>query len=274
MVADAKRLQEGERALDVAGCRRILGGAAAGDAEASLHGPCVSGSTGRPDRRRPMRAAVLASVVIAVLVVAGCCLRFGPGLYRWLADPSGVHAFVEEHALLSRLALVGINVVQVLLAFLPGEPIELASGYAFGFWEGTAMCLLASGIGSSLAFFAVRRWGWRVMGLFFSREQFERYRWMRDARRLELIMLVVFLIPGTPKDFLTYFAGLTRMGYPSMLAIATVGRIPSIVTSTIAASAMRAGEYGVVAASFAIAIALACAGALACRGLERRGGAR
>ena len=217
---------------------------------------------------------MLASVVIAVLVVRRLLPALRPELYRWLADPSGVHAFVEEHALLSRLALVGINVVQVLLAFLPGEPIELASGYAFGFWEGTAMCLLASGIGSSLAFFAVRRWGWRVMGLFFSREQFERYRWMCDARRLELIMLVVFLIPGTPKDFLTYFAGLTRMGYPSMLAIATVGRIPSIVTSTIAASAFGAGEYGVVAASFAIAIALACAGALVCRGLERRGGAR
>ena len=27
------------------------------------------------------------------------------------------------------------------------------------------------------------------------------------------IMLIVFLIPGTPKDFLTYFAGLTNMRF-------------------------------------------------------------
>ena len=83
-------------------------------------------------------------------------------------------------------------------------------------------------------------------------------------------MLVIFLIPGTPKDFLTYFAGLTRMRFGAVLAIATVGRIPSIVTSTVAASAFGAGDYGIMVVSMVIAVLLVGLGAIAYRSLEAR----
>lgn len=212
---------------------------------------------------------VCAAVIIAALAL-GLCWRYLPDVYAWLSNPDAVHAYVEQHGVLSRIAIVGINTLQIVLAFLPGEPIELASGYAFGFWEGTAVCLVASGLGSSLVYWAVRRWGWKVMGLFFTRDQFERFSWLKDARKLELIMLIIFLIPGTPKDFLTYFAGLTRMRFGAVLAIATVGRIPSIVTSTIAASAFGAGEYGIMIGSMAVAVLLAVLGAVAYKALEGR----
>ena len=87
------------------------------------------------------------------------------------------------------------------------------------------MRLLASGIGSSLAFFAVRRLGWRVMGLFFSREQFERYRWMCDARRSgahHAAGVLIWYVEGLPDRFRRADAH----GLPLDEAIATVGRIP------------------------------------------------
>ena len=67
----------------------------------------------------------------------------------WLADPQAVRSFVTDHSVISRLVMLGINVTQIFLAFLPGEPVELASGYAFGLWEGTALCLVASGLATS-----------------------------------------------------------------------------------------------------------------------------
>lgn len=213
---------------------------------------------------------VVCALVIVAALVLGLCWRYLPDVYAWLSNPDAVHAYVEQHAALSRLAIIGVNTLQIVLAFLPGEPIDLASGYAFGFWEGTAACLVASAVGSSLVYWAVRRWGWKVMGLFFTREQFKRFSWLKDARKLEFIMLVIFLIPGTPKDFLTYFAGLTRMRFGAVLAIATVGRIPSIVTSTVAASAFGAGEYGIMVVSMVIAVLLVGLGAIAYRSLEAR----
>ena len=203
-------------------------------------------------------------------LIAIACWRYLPAACAWLMDAGAVRAFVDEYAVASRFALVGINIAQVLLAFLPGEPIELASGYAFGFWEGTLLCLVASGIATSIIYAAVRRWGWNVVGLFFAHEDFQKYGRLQDTRRLELLMLVVFLIPGTPKDFLTYFAGLTRMRFPAVLAIATLGRIPSIVTSTIAASAFGDGDYTLALAAVVVAAVLLALGALLCRTFEAR----
>lgn len=213
-------------------------------------------------------------MIVAAALAALCAIYAGwrclPGIYAWLMDAEAVRAHVAEHALLSRVALVGINVAQVLLAFLPGEPAELASGYAFGFVEGTVLCLVASAIGTTIIYGAVNRWGRRVVELFFAQDMLERYAWLRDARKLELVMLVAFLIPGTPKDFLTYFAGLTAMRFPAVLLIATLGRLPSIVTSTIAASAFGDGNYLGAAAAMVAAALLLAAGTVAYRVLERR----
>lgn len=215
--------------------------------------------------RRRARLIAFAALAVVAVALAAACVNWLPAVYAWLSDPAAVRAFVAEHAVLARLAIVGINVLQIVLAFLPGEPVELASGYALGFFEGTAACLAASAIGTSIIYLAVRRWGRRVVDLFFDQGYFERFDWLHRTRRLELIMLVVFLIPGTPKDFLTYFAGLTDMRFGTALAIATFGRIPSIVTSTIAASSFASGDYGLLVGALAIAALLIAGGGVAYR---------
>ena len=219
-------------------------------------------------RRRALRRRVLTGLVTAASITALLCWEYLPGLLAWLADARAVRAFVSDHAFVSRLAMLGINIVQVLLAFLPGEPVELASGYAFGFWEGTALCLVASGLATSMIYWATRRWGWKLVGLFFDRSLFDRFSWLKSAKRLELIMLIVFLIPGTPKDFLTYFAGLTNMRFLPVVLIATFGRIPSIVTSTIAASAVGSGNWPLVACTLVASAFLLAVGGLMYRRLR------
>lgn len=221
-------------------------------------------------RRKALRRRVLIGLVAAAAVTALLCWEYLPGLLAWLADARAVRAFVSDHAFVSRLAMLGINIVQVLLAFLPGEPVELASGYAFGFWEGTALCLVASGLATSMIYWATRRWGWKLVGLFFDRSLFDRFSWLKSAKRLELIMLIVFLIPGTPKDFLTYFAGLTNMRFLPVVLIATFGRIPSIVTSTIAASAVGSGNWPLVACTLVASAFLLAVGGLMYRRLRSR----
>lgn len=219
-------------------------------------------------RRKALRRRVLIGLVTAATITALLCWEYLPGLLTWLADARAVRAFVSDHAFVSRLAMLGINIVQVLLAFLPGEPVELASGYAFGFWEGTALCLVASGLATSAIYWATRRWGWKLVGLFFDRSLFDRFSWLKSAKRLELIMLIVFLIPGTPKDFLTYFAGLTNMRFLPVVLIATFGRIPSIVTSTIAASAVGSGNWPLVACTLVASAFLLAVGGLMYRRLR------
>ena len=186
-------------------CRR------AAQREAAPEEP-VSPASEAAVRRRRMRWAVMAAAAGTVSLILPLCWEYLPDVLAWLGDPARVRAFVAEHAIASRLVLFSINFIQVLLAFLPGEPVELASGYAFGFWEGTAMCLVASGAATCVIWWAVRRWGWHLIDLFFDRSLVERFSWLQNSRRMGLVMLCVFLVPGTPKDFLTYFAGLDQHG--------------------------------------------------------------
>ena len=76
-------------------------------------------------------------------------------------------------------------------------------------------------------------------------------KWLQDSARFELLMFLCFLIPGSPKDVMTYVAGLTTCPAWRIAAIATVGRIPSVVSSTmaagLAASGSWAGLYALVA---------------------------
>lgn len=225
-------------------------------------------------RRRRMRWAVMAAAVGTISLILPLCWEYLPDVLAWLGDPAQVRTFVAEHAIASRLVLFLINFVQVLLAFLPGEPVELASGYAFGFWEGTAMCLAASGAATCVIWWAVRRWGWRLIDLFFDRSLVERFSWLHNSRRMGLVMLCVFLVPGTPKDFLTYFAGLTGMGFGPVVLIATFGRIPSIVTSTVAASALGAGEVEMAVAAVAVSVLMLVAGAYLVRVVRKRSASR
>lgn len=88
--------------------------------------------------------------------------------------------------------------------------------------------------------------------------------------RNELVMLVIFLIPGTPKDFLTYFAGLTKMRFAPVVLIATFGRIPSIVTSTAAASAAGSGNWLLVGVVVAVSLLCVALGGLLYRRLRAK----
>lgn len=221
-------------------------------------------------RRKTLRRRVIAGILVAAVGIGVACWEYVPGVLAWLANPSAVRAFVAEHAVVSRLAMLGINMVQIFLAFLPGEPVELASGYAFGFWEGTALCLVASAVATLGIYGATRRWGWRLVGLFFDRSLLDRFAWLNNAKRMELVMLVIFLIPGTPKDFLTYFAGLTNMRFAPVVLIATFGRIPSIVTSTAAASAVGSGNWLVAGVVLAVSALCIAAGGLMYRRLRSK----
>ncbi|RDB64396.1 hypothetical protein C1878_00610 [Gordonibacter sp. 28C] len=246
----------------------------------AAHGPAATGSpsaaSARPgDGHRSLvrkRAAVIVGLVGITAVLAALCVRFGPELLAFVSDAARFRAWVDETGVLGRALFVAANTAQVVFAFLPGEPLELAAGYAFGFWEGTLWCLVASALGTAIVMLLVRAFGMRVVGLFFPPEKITSMRWLRDARRFELLLFLVFLIPGTPKDLLTYVAGLGSSPVWRIVALTTVGRIPSVVSSTLAAGALGDGNYVVAGVTVAVTLALVGVGVLAYRRLAKQQG--
>ena len=169
-----------------------------------------------------------------------------------------------------------MQILQVFFAVIPGEPMEFGAGYAFGAVEGTLLCLIGTTAGSMIIYFFVRRFGVRAVEIFFSREKIESLHFLRSEHKRNTLMFLLMLIPGTPKDLLSYFAPLTGMGPWTWLWITTVARIPSIVTSTIGGSALGVQNYVFAAIALGVTLLISGAGLLIyrriCRAHEKRSG--
>ena len=92
---------------------------------------------------------------------------------------------------------------------------------------------------SSLVFLLTRFLGVRLVEIFISREKIDELRFINSEEKLKRMIFLLFFIPGTPKDLLTYFAGLTRIKLHEFLIISMIARIPSLVSSTIGGTLHR-----------------------------------
>lgn len=186
----------------------------------------------------------------------------GRPMVRFVSQPDLFRDWVNAHGIWGRLAFVGMMVLQVVVAVIPGEPLEIGAGYAFGALEGTLLCVLGAVIGSVLVFALVRTWGAKLLEVFFPLERIQSLKFLQNTRRLNLLVFIVFFIPGTPKDLLCYVVGLTKMKLSMWIAITAVARIPSIVTSTMGGDALGMGNYQFAVIVFAVTFLVSGAGVL------------
>lgn len=199
---------------------------------------------------------------IFILTMTGLCLCVGIPMIRLANDPEAFRAWVAGFGGWGRLLYVAVTALQVVVAFIPGEPLELAGGYAFGALEGTALALMGIVLGSALVFVLVRRFGAGLVEVFFPREKIDSVAFLRDPKRTRPIAFLLMLIPGTPKDFLSYFAGLTKLRLAEWLAIVAVARIPSVIGSAVSGGAAGSADYALAAWVMAATVLLSGVGLL------------
>jgi uncharacterized membrane protein YdjX (TVP38/TMEM64 family) len=208
------------------------------------------------------KAVAAAAVLIFIAVCTGLCVFVGIPMVRLAGDPEAFRRWVDGHGAWGRVLYVGIVALQVVVALIPGEPLELAGGYAFGALEGTILALAGIVIGSALVFGLVRRFGVKLVEVFFSREKIDSLSFLKNPKKTRAIAFLLMMIPGTPKDFLSYFAGLTKLRLSEWLAIVTIARIPSVIGSTISGGAVGSEDYLLAAITMGITLALSGAGIL------------
>ena len=125
-------------------------------------------------------------------------------LLHLASDPERFRDWVDSHGVGGQFILIGMQVLQVVVALIPGEVIEVGAGYAFGAVEGTSLCLSGVALGSTIIFLLTRLFGVRMVEAFISREKLYAFSFMKDEKKLNRLIFLVFFIPGTPKDLLTY----------------------------------------------------------------------
>lgn len=220
------------------------------------------------EKQKKMLSA--AAIIIFILLFAALAWFVGRPMIRFARQPEQFRSWVDGHGAWGCAAYAAMVFLQVVVAIIPGEPLEIAGGYAFGAWWGTALCLIGAVLGSAAVFALVRRWGRPLAEVVFPKEKLDKLQFLHSSPKRTALLWLIFTAPGTPKDLLCYFAGLTDMKWRTWLLIATVGRLPSIVTSTVGGSALGEQNYRAAVIAFAIALAVAGAGYLIYRAVCRR----
>ena len=172
-------------------------------------------------------------------------------IWAVLTQPQARDAFIEfvrGKGALGVFIFLGIQLLQVVVAFLPGEAVELAAGLLYGTWGGLCLCLLGIFAASCMVYFFVRLFGAKNI----DEKKLTKYHFLRDEARIRFSVFLVFFIPGTPKDLLTYLGPFLPIPAWQFLAISTLARIPSVLTSTFAASQFAEGSWQISAAVFAV----------------------
>ena len=217
------------------------------------------------------RLVSIVSAIIIMVLIFGLGWLIGRPLLDALGNKESFRVWIQAQGDLKYFIMVGLMIVQIVIAVIPGGPIEVAAGYAFGTWAGTAVCVLGAALGSALVFWATRRYGIKLVRVFVPQEKMESYRFMQDSKRLNAITFLVFLIPGMPKDILTYLAGITPIKMSAFLIVTSIARFPSILLSAMGGHSLGNREYNKALIILGIGLLLALILSLAYHVHSKRG---
>ena len=206
-----------------------------------------------------------------VLIICGLVTVYiGRPLISFVSDAEKFRMWVEQQGWFGRIAFLMMLLFQVVFAFIPGGVFEVAGGYAFGAIEGTILSVIGTSLGSAVVFLLVKRYGLKLVLLFFSQEKLDSVQFMHNKKKLYLLVFIVFIIPGTPKDLLCYVAGLTDMRLGAWLAITSVARIPAITISTIGGNALGTESYAFAIGVFIFTLVLSVIGIILYRYITKQ----
>lgn len=186
---------------------------------------------------------ILFFVFLAVMV--GITIYLLPWIIS-LKDAEGrvaLENYIQSKGAYGVLVLLGIQILQVIVAFIPGEPIEVIAGLLYGTLGGYLICTIGMLIGTIGIYYFVKLLGKSFINSFVNAEKLADYKFLHDIKRLEVLTFVLFFIPGTPKDLLTYFMPFTKIKPLTFFVIVTIARIPSIISSTFAGASIGDGKW-------------------------------
>jgi len=197
-------------------------------------------------KRRWIAYAYLFLLIVVIVLAIVFLVKRYPNLLAIFLDQQKIRTFVISHGVRAPIILIGLQVLQIIVAPIPGHIIGFAGGYLFGALRGILYCMIGVVLGATITFWIGRIFGRGLLQMFISHEnmnRFDRYVLMKGP----FIIFVLLLIPITPLgDILFYLSGLTAMPFFIFLIMAVIARTPSNVINNLIgakASSFSAQEW-------------------------------
>ena len=182
--------------------------------------------------------SIIAGILISILLIVALLPLFAS--YK---DTKTLSAYVESFGIWGAFVLLAIQIIQIVIAIIPGELTEFVSGTLYGAIFGSLISVSGVVIGQFLVFILVKWLGAKFAWKMVSGKEFKKLKFLNDEKKLDLTIFLLFFIPGTPKDVLTYFVPMTKIKLDRFLLLSSVARLPSIISSAYAGATFAEGDF-------------------------------
>lgn len=196
--------------------------------------------------KRISLAATILKFALLLFIIAGIPLYvyfFQPDVLQQFSSLNQVSAMFREYKGYSALVCIAAQIVQVIICFIPGQWIQIASGYALGFWLGLLLSLAGAAIGSVITYYLAKILGQDAMHLIFGEEKINSFVQNLNSKKAIMLVFLFYLIPGFPKDLLAYAAGISDMKLKAFLTVSMIGRTPGMIGSLLIGKQIEIGAY-------------------------------
>lgn len=169
-----------------------------------------------------------------------------------------VEDFFDEYKTQSIYVYLGLQILQIIICILPGQGLQFAAGYMYGFWMGYVWSLVGALIGTVISYYLAKILGHDAMHMIFGEEKIQELLKTFNSKKAMLLVFLFYLIPGLPKDLCSYVAGLSEMKLKPFLIISLVGRSPAMMGSLLIGRLVDTGGYtwAIIIAGIAIILFL------------------
>lgn len=201
-------------------------------------------------------------LVLAIIIFAALVIYLFP-LMKNLSTYEGQLKFKEEvskFGIYSGVILFLLEIAQIFLVVLPGEPLEVLAGMFYGSIGGSIFIFFTVFVTTISIVLMVKKIGKKLLYEFFNKEKVDKIlnnKLFKNAKQVEIIMIILFMLPGTPKDLLVYLGGLLPISTLKFTLISTFARFPSVISSTIAGASITSGNFGITVVAYIISFIFA-----------------
>ena len=171
-------------------------------------------------------------ILIAIVIgIPAYILIFRQDVISSFRSFDDVVSYLKKYEAQSALVYMAAQILQIVISVLPGQVFQFAAGFLFGFVPGLIYSIIGAMMGTTITYFLARFLGRDAMHLFFGGEKMQYFIERLNSERAYIIVFLIYLIPGLPKDLVCYAAGVSNMKFKPFLILSTVGRTPAMCGS-------------------------------------------
>lgn len=200
-----------------------------------------------------LKLLILLGVVVGIPTYIGVYHQDFLAQFDSLED---VNAFLDSYQTASVFVYFAIQILQIIVCIIPGQALQFAGGYVFGIGIGYVLSIAGAAVGTVLTFYLARALGRDALHLFFDEKKIAHFVEKLNSKKALIVVFVIYLIPGLPKDLVTYAAGVSEIKLKPFLVLSLVGRTPGMLCSIVIGNLFNNGSYiGIIVLSIVVAAA-------------------